>query len=100
MRKILDFFGTFLKTVEGNKVIQTDSRAGGIICKGDMVGGNYHMSGRSKLPDGSYVGGNLEIDNMKTDAKQIAAAGINVKGRVIINGVDVTDEYRNERDTK
>lgn len=73
------------------KVNQKNSSAGGRVVRGDMIGGNYTLIGGLDLPEGSYIGGNLTIDYPGVTIEQVKELNLEVDGKVILNGVDVTD---------
>ena len=69
---------------------------------GDFVGGNLNVRDLADIADGSYIQGDLKVGTPDKDApakilKNLAKMDLRVGGRVIINGQDVTDEYRKLR---
>lgn len=107
MGRVRDWFQTFLDTADPqpkSRVIQTGSVAGGRTVRGDMCGGNMSVSSIGDIADGSFIGGDLKVGTPDRNEDKILAAlakmDLQVGGRVIVNGKDVTDEYRQLRDNK
>lgn len=86
---------------QNSKVIQTGSRAGGRVVRGDMCGGNMNVTNIKNIAEGSFIGGDLKIGTPDDNAIQIienlAKMDLEIGGRVILNGKDVTTEYRELR---
>lgn len=73
---------------------QRGNQTGGIITTGDLVQGNYSLSGRSAydIPEGTYVGGDLKISCKGFVVSDLPP--MVVKGRVIINGINCTEDFK------
>jgi hypothetical protein len=104
-KKSFDFFGTFLNTVRGGNVVhQHGSIAGGRTVRGDMCGGNMSVRSIDDLADGSFIGGDLKVGTPDRNEDKILAnlakMDLEVGGRIIINGKDVTAEYKALRNQK
>ncbi len=77
-----------------NRVDQRGCKASGRVVAGDMCGGNYTLRGKagSRVPEYTVIGGNLNLEVPNVTVDDLAT--IEVAGKVIINGQDVTSAYR------
>jgi hypothetical protein len=70
-----------------------------------MCGGNLNVGRVSDITDGSYIGGDLKVGTPKASdgdqiVKNLAKLDLRVGGRIIVNGKDVTDQYKTLRRDK